>query len=211
MIDEKPIRSEVTVFKRVYHRLGNFSGTFKEMFSNMFTFFKKRKLPRPLDLMEVSDKKPLDQVAKIITKELSFSKNVLVITFDTRTRALAALIKDKEIDIEKRVYWVDAVSYNLGLGAPPVFNLFCINKPTDFENIFYYSVMHIDKMEVDPITCFVVFPHLLLKDIDYNEIGVFFRWYTEKLVSLGIATIFIYRKSADQILNSILSRLVKKR
>jgi len=134
----------------------------------------------------------------------------LAITFDYKTRELARYLEIHGIDTEKKLYFIDCISYNQGKGSPPVPNLVCLNKPDDFENLFYYTIIQLRQMDSSNNFIVIIAPNNLLEFSDYNEIGVFFKWYSQKLERQGIPIIFLYKESGDRIFRNILEGLVKK-
>jgi hypothetical protein len=211
MIDEKSIKSELNIVEQLMGKLGDASKGIKDIAGNIFGLFKKVIIKEKSSLYEVSDEDFISDCADVIEDQFYKHEKCLIINFDVNSRDLAYEIKDRKIDVNSNVFFIDTVSYSKGLGAPPLLNLIPLNKPTDFENIHYYTVMQLEKMKTDkPFIVFVSINNLL-KYSDYNEIGVFLRWYYDKLKDDDIPLFFVYKKSGDPMLKSIITRLLENK
>lgn len=207
MIDDKEIKTEKSIIEETFNKIGKVS---KSLVVTVFDFLRKTLGKEPSMIYLVSDEELISDTILIIEDLLSRNNRGLIVTFDLRTRDLAEKLKSKGIDIEKRLYFLDCISYYSGKGAPPVFNLFCMNKPDDFENIYYYSLIHLKKMNVSTSFVVMIAPNVLLKYSDYNEIGIFFNWFFDKMREQEVSPIIIYPKKGDPILMRILARLVER-
>jgi hypothetical protein len=137
------------------------------------------------------------------------NKQGVIVTFDLRTREISDELKRRNADVEKNVYFVDCISYSTGQGTPPVFNCIALNHPDEFENIFFYTVIQLEKITSDTTFVAIIAPYTLLKYTDMNEIGVLFKWFKNQLDNIGIPMIFIYKQNEERLLENILSNLVE--
>jgi len=201
---KNPKKAEINAVKKALKKARDYD----TLPTNFFNFYKKKRIKEYPLLFELSGRYFNTESADIIKNMFAKHNMGLIITFDYKTRDLAATLKNSGINPEKKLHFVDCVSYNQGKGAPPVQNLFCINKPDDFENIFFYSIIQLERMNSNYSFIAILAPETLLNFTIYDEIGVFFKWYFEKLSKQQIPIIFLYKKTGDKILKNILRRLV---
>ncbi|MBR9699676.1 hypothetical protein GOV09_04425 [Candidatus Woesearchaeota archaeon] len=196
---------EEEAFKKIHAKFGKASQTLIKEFHELY---RKVDSKSRSHLYYVSSENFIKDCANIIEESYNQGKYQIIVTFDLRTRDLAFNLKDRGIDLEEWLHFVDCISYATGHGAPPVFNLFCLNQPDEFENIFYYTIMHLLKLYPENTTVSVISPSTFLNYSNYNDVGVFFHWFIEKLNERGINVNLLYREDADNILHDILQREV---
>jgi len=201
MIDEKPMIEEIGIVKKVFLK---FSDAAKYI-GNYFLFNKRPAKPK---LIIFGVKNFLDECAEEIANLTKVNSKGLIISYDYRTRDLAGKIEAKDIDVGRDLYFIDCISYNQGKGTPPVKNIFSINKPDDFEDVFYYSVVQLERMESRTAFIALIAPNTLLKFTDSNEIGVFLRWYLDKMTQHNVPVYIFLKQTGDPVLENIIANLV---
>jgi hypothetical protein len=203
-IDDKPIKDEITVIKKIMVKLGDISDG---VFGGIFDFVRKLSTKERSDFKEVSHEGFVKESSEIISDILERNNSGLVISFDYRLRDIVDHIRDYKNQISK-LFFIDAISYCQGKGTPAVPKIISMNKPDDFENLSYYTLIQLRIMSTVSAFVLVLSPHELLKYTDYNEAGVFFKSFVDRLNAKGIPVLFIYDDSADPIFKRILSDLV---
>jgi hypothetical protein len=203
MIDDKPIKTEITLIKQIIGRLGDISGSVSD-------FFRRISLKEKSRLYLISDEEFTDQGIKIISNFTIYERKSLILTFDDNTRDISDGLSKKGIDVMQNIFFIDAISYSQGNGSPPVPNLTSLNTPNDYENMFYYSQIQLKNLEAESKFIIVISPGELLKFSDYNEIGTFFQPYVREMEKNSVPVIFLMKKSSDKILRDIIVRLVGK-
>lgn len=149
-----------------------------------------------------------EKCAEILINVTQKHKKGLIVTFNLKTRDISEIMEKNSIDLAKQIYVIDCISYASGLGSPPIPNVLSLYETSDLENVFYYTLMQLKRINSNPSFIAIVDPGRLLKDIDYNEIGVFFNSFTRKFVSIGIPVIFICQDLDNVILLNILAKIV---
>jgi hypothetical protein len=206
-IDDQPIKKEVSILKKLVRRLGKIS---EGIFGNVFDVVRKFKSKEESAFYTAPENEFVKFSADIVSDILSRNEQGLVLTFDLRTRELAEKIKSNGLNTAN-LFFLDCISYFLGKGTPPIHNVISLNRPDDFENLFYYTLIQLRRLNTFIPFLIVIAPHKLLKYQDYNEVGLFFKSFTDKFKKKGIPVIFIYPDSADPILKRILSNLVPEK
>jgi len=200
MIDEKPIRKEIVIMKKISKQITQVV----TYLGGIFGFFQQSHMS---SLRIVQDEHSLEQAAMIIKDLLLKHQGGLIVTYDTRVNDLVYEIKKKGIQMEEKLTFIDALSHSKGL-VPQVYGLVSLQKPTDFENLYRISNMLIEKMRTDAIFIIILFPEMLLEYTDANEITTFFQWYLKKFHIRSIPITIIYGESGDKTLREMLQGLL---
>jgi hypothetical protein len=172
-------------------------------------FPKAFKRIEPSKLFVVAEEEFVEETSTIMEELIYRNKQGVIVTFDLRTREISDELKRRNVNVEKDAYFVDCISYASGQGTPPVFNCIALNHADEFENIFFYTIIQLAKIESDTTFVAIIAPYALLKYTDLNEIGVLFKWFKDQLNNIGIPIMFIYKQNEDQFLENVLSNLVQ--
>ncbi|MBR9699677.1 hypothetical protein GOV09_04430 [Candidatus Woesearchaeota archaeon] len=214
MIDDAELRVEKRLVDKIIKKVGTLS---EEWQGNVHGFFRKyavRELPK---IFMVDEYNLVQEAADVAVEMLASNDKVLIITFNTETRDLVDNISKAGVETDDRVFVIDTMSIKQGYGTPPVKNLYCINNPTDFDEIFVYANLLMERMKGSTITAIMVAPHELMKltdfygmKTDYNDVGIFIQWFFDRLAERDIPLMFVYPKTGDRILAEMIKRLVDK-
>jgi len=199
--DSKTPNPDTGILRKILGSVTSFS---KEILQNFIGLFQKTPLGKSR-FYEIDEDRFVKEGARIIAEHMKAYEKCLIITFDIETRDLHDAILRHGVN-PKRLYYIDCISYNQGHGTPPVPNIFCTNRPEDFENIYMYTVVHEFLMKTKNACVFIVRLSNLLKFTSFDEIGVFLEWYRRKLEDDKMPLIQLYPKSGDNMLKGIVKR-----
>jgi hypothetical protein len=198
MIDDKPVKQELNLAKRI-------QAGFAEISKGIFSFFGAAKQAHKSELIETdeTEKKAID----CITDLSGENSKGLIVSFSTDINTVLDGVKRNGIDIDS-LYVIDCISYITGKGSPLARNLMTLNKVDDFENLHQYTFTQLDIMKSPLPFVIVLSPHNLLDYTDYNEVGMFFGNYIKTLKEKNVPITLIVKTGSDPILTNMLKEQV---